>query len=258
MVALARLAERQDDPEKARSLFEQLIAQQLELPTAHHRLGVLAAKRGNLELADLHFAQARAAGLDSIELQSDEAYNKLLAGDLVAADQLFQAILGREPKHKRTLNNLAVLRAKQGRFDEALLCSRGAVGPAKAYANVGYLFTQFGELSMAKDNYHRALAKDPDLKIAAHALIQLQEVPEIPRLEVVQSEALAGQRAEPDSTPQEIPATNSEIATENQETKVVLASHQNASFDAPSNELVESSDPVAFYEAMQSQQDEKR
>lgn len=245
MVAVARLAERQGDTEKARSLFEKLIAMQQELPTAHHRLGVLAGKRGNLVLAEEHFAQSRAAGLDSIELQSDEAYNKMLAGDLDAADQSFQAILIREPKHKRTLNNLAVLRAKQGRFDEALLCSRGAVGSAKAYANVGYLFSQFGALSLAKENYHRALAKDPELRIAARALLQLRDMPEVPRQEGIEQEF----------TEPKLASRKTEQAITNEQA-VALVSHETAATEtlAEANETVDPSDPVAFYEAMQSQQ----
>lgn len=278
MVAVARLAERQGDTTKARSLYEKLISQEHELRTAHHRMGILAAKRGNHELAETHFAKARETGLDSIEFRADEAYNELLAGHDEVADQLFQGILDREPKHKRTLNNLAVLRAKQGRFQESLYCSRLAVGSAKAHANVGYLFTQFGELALAKEHYHRALGKDPDLKLAAHALLQLQDVSpqEIPeRSAELQAKSLSEEPAESDlatSTLAERDTAEREVLMPETQNRNIVEKKIEASemiarveqvaavadknvvqtnYEAVSDSSSELVDPADFYESMQ-------
>ncbi len=202
IISVARLAERRGEFDAARKVYLNLIAEGLATGVAYHRLGVIAANENDLPRALRQFAASRAAGNDSVDLDIDIAYAHFLAGNKASADEMLSEALTKEPANKRALNNMAILRASQGRFDDCLAVSLRAVGPAKAHSNVGYLQSKFGDVDAAKNNFHVALAKDPDLKVAANALLQLEQ----PNLEVAPlpwpNMLIASQ--DPESSPQEL------------------------------------------------------
>ena len=176
LVSVARLAERQGDRAKAKELYRGLIMANRELPTAHHRMGVIAARERDMDLAMQHFEAARIAGLDSPDLHVDMAFAEFLAGRTHSAEMRLADVLKQQPNNRRALNNLAILRGTQGKFSESLALSQRAVGSAKAHANLGYLLAQFGDVKQAADSYHIALGQNPELDVAANALLQLDQV----------------------------------------------------------------------------------
>lgn len=176
LVSVARLAERQGDRARAKELYRGLIVANRELRTAHHRMGVIAAREKDMDLAMQHFEAARIAGLDSPDLHVDMAFAEFLAGRSLSAETRLAEVLKQEPNNRRALNNLAILRGTQGKFSESLALSQKAVGSAKAHANLGYLLAQFGDVKQATDSYHIALGQNPELNVAANALLQLDQV----------------------------------------------------------------------------------
>lgn len=211
MISVARLAERQGDRAKAKELYRGLIMANRELPTAHHRMGVIAARERDLDLAMEHFAAARVAGLDSPDLHVDMAFAEFLGGRTLSAEMRLADVLKQQPNNRRALNNLAILRGTQGKFSESLALSQKAVGSAKAHANLGYLLAQFGDVKQAADSYHIALAQNPELDVAANALLQLDQVagkapitplalelPQMPEVKAVELPAVEPPKAEPE------------------------------------------------------------
>lgn len=172
--SIARLTERRGDRAAARAIYERLLEQSPTESLAKHRLGVICGEEGDLATAVGHLLAARAGGLATAELDVDLGFAHLLAGNFAAAEIEFQSGLAKQQNDQRALNNLAILRAAQGRFHESLALSQQAVGRAKAQANLGYLLSQFGEVEAAVQSYHNALAQDQDLKVAAQALLQLE------------------------------------------------------------------------------------
>lgn len=201
--SIARLTERRGDLPQAKELYQQLIEKEQETALAMQRLGVISAREGKLAEAIGYFESAAAEGNESVDLKLDNGYAMLLQGDLNRAEELFVTALQQEPKNKRALNNMAILRGAQGRFPDSLAYSKRAVGSAKGHANVGYLVTQFGDVADAADEYHQALADDPDLRIAAHALLQLEPAAPLTPGDSSTTEARLVQYCEPLAVPQD-------------------------------------------------------
>lgn len=141
-----------------------------------HRLAVVYARMGNHKQADAFFRRALKQEPRNAELLCDYGYALSLRNELKAAEQLLQQALRTRPMHKRSLNNLAAVMGKQGRFDECLRTYRRVVSNAQAHANVAYIHAQRGEGSLAVKHYSRALSLNPNLVSAANAMVQLSQV----------------------------------------------------------------------------------
>jgi Tfp pilus assembly protein PilF len=73
-LALAQLAERRGSGEEAEKLFRSVLEKNPRQPLAHHRLGVLSAKRGDYAAADKHFEAALAQSPANVDLLNDWGY----------------------------------------------------------------------------------------------------------------------------------------------------------------------------------------
>ncbi|MFT5527298.1 MAG: Tfp pilus assembly protein PilF [Pirellulaceae bacterium] len=174
MISFARLQERHGKAGEATKLFQKVIEFSPENSMAHHRLGVIAAKTGNLEAAFAHFEQAKGDS-PSPQLLGDIGYAHYLSGDHPQAEESFRQALKLNPELKGTRNNLGVVLAESKRYDEALEEFMLAGTEAQAFSNLAFIQSQHRDLRGAKENYLRALDLDSDLKPAAEALLQLAE-----------------------------------------------------------------------------------
>jgi|GEM_PF-1589604 len=175
-ISIARLTERHGNVQQARTMYTRLASEHPNHPVPHHRLGVLAAKAGNLEEAMQHFSRARQTGDNSAELLCDIGYLHYLQNNYAAAEEQLRAAIAAEPEHKRAHNTLGLVLAEEGRFNEALAAFRRAVNEAEALANLAYVQIQLGALQEAEANYHRALALNQSLKPAAEGLMHIAAI----------------------------------------------------------------------------------
>ena len=101
-------------------------------------------------------------------------------GQLVEAERLYQQILAGAPKAFAPLHMLGVLRAQQGRVEEAceLIAAALKINPrdAGALANYGNVLTLLGRFQDALETYDRALAIAPDSETLRNRAQALQSL----------------------------------------------------------------------------------
>ena len=172
-LALARLSERHGQPGKAEQIYQNVISQVPNETMAHQRLAILAAQRGQFEVAMKHFENAKRSGEPSANLLGDIGYAYYLQHKLPEAEAHFRQALQADPNDQRARTNLGLVLGEQGRFEESLAEFQQAGDEASAYSNLAFVQSQVGNLRDAEANYHRALKINPKNRNAAEALIQV-------------------------------------------------------------------------------------
>lgn len=172
MLSMARLMERHGKYEEAGKLYQQVLEKDPKQTLAYHRLGSLAVRRGEHDVALDYFERARKRGKPSAELLNDIGYTQYLKHDLIAAEETLREALRANPSFSSAHNNLGLVLAEQCRDEEAVAEFRKSGSEAQALSNLAYIQTKLGRLAEAEKNYHRALELDPKQKPAAEALIQ--------------------------------------------------------------------------------------
>jgi Tfp pilus assembly protein PilF len=205
---LARLAERQENPSKARELYKYVLEHEATNPVALHRMGVMEGRAGRVDLGIdyLRRAMEQTPTDQQSELRTDIGYLQYVAGDFQGAESTLTDAFRDDPTNKRLANNLAMVLGIQGRYDDSLSVFRVAGTEAEAVANLAYIKSQRGDIDGAIEGYHEALQRDGDLRIAANALVQLNGKSKSRlqrqdfRRPVVESDRLIAQRL-PNPTP---------------------------------------------------------
>jgi Tfp pilus assembly protein PilF len=174
-LSFARLSERHGKVDAATNIYQAILEEDPENLTAHHRLAVIAAKQGQLDDAMKHFELAYAAGPPNAELLSDIGYVCFLKEDLATAEEAIRAALELEPTNKKATNNLGIVLAGKGRYEESLAQFRKVVSEAEARCSLAYCQARNGDLALAERNLHQSLDMNSNQRPAAQALIQLAE-----------------------------------------------------------------------------------
>lgn len=91
----------------AKSLYEQVLAQQPQNARAHHRLGVLADQEGRYPEAQVHYQAALQQQPQNASLLSDVGYSLYSQDRLDEAEQYMKAALQLQPENQVARNNLA-------------------------------------------------------------------------------------------------------------------------------------------------------
>lgn len=175
---MARLAERQGQLAEARTMYIALLEKFPEHRDAIHRLGTIAVRSGDTDVALEHLGRAEEIGPPTAELLSDIGYALYLQDRLPLAEQKLRAALSLNPQYVAARNNLGIVLAEQKKFDAALAEFRKAGNEAKAHCNLAYVQTKVGALAEAERNYHKALELDGSCKRAAEALVQFESARE--------------------------------------------------------------------------------
>ena len=171
VLSMARLMERQAKYDEAQKLYQKSLDRDPKNPTAWHRMGCLAVRRGDHKEALVYFARAAQFGTESVELLNDIGYALYLQNELVPAEEKLRQALKQNPQYAEARNNLGLVLAEQKRFDEALAEFRKAGDEASAHSNLAFVQTKVGALDEAEKNYHRALELNPKQAQAGQALV---------------------------------------------------------------------------------------
>lgn len=172
-LSIARLSERHDEVPKAKKIYLAILKRDPQNQEALHRMGVIAAQEGRTSEALNYIESALAQGNASAELLGDLGYIQFKQGRLGAAEDTLNRSLDRDPRNKRSINNLGLCLVAQKKYDRALSLFRQIGSAAEAYSNLAYAQSQQGDIAGAEHNYHLALEADPDTKVAAEALLEL-------------------------------------------------------------------------------------
>ncbi|MCA9115430.1 MAG: tetratricopeptide repeat protein [Planctomycetaceae bacterium] len=128
----AHAAESAGRPEQAQKLYRQVLLEDPAHPVAHHRLGVIADQQEDYRTAEFHYQAALQASPYDADLLSDLGYSYLLQERPADSERTLRDALSIDPRHKRALNNLGLLYAKQGDESAALAVFRQAGSEAEA------------------------------------------------------------------------------------------------------------------------------
>ncbi len=190
-IKLARIQERQGSLHKALQMYEDMHKADPKNPEVCHRLVVVYSRLDNTAKADAFFQLATKLNPDNADLYADYGYACYLRGDLNEAEQWLKTAHQMRPQEKRITGNLALVVGMQGRTQESLTFYRQILDDAEAYANVGYLLTQRGDMESAKEHYTKALTMDPKQKSSQNAVLQLAELEEAHNKNVAKTTQLA-------------------------------------------------------------------
>lgn len=130
----------------------------------------LGAAEGRVNVGEL----AATEEIDAKEQQRSILFAKarLLEADGQPAKAAanYEAILKLDPRHGPSLHRLAVVRAEQGKIDEADECFQKALqvdaGSAELHSDYGYFCYLVRRWNDAEEHLHQALALDPELQSA--------------------------------------------------------------------------------------------
>ena len=213
---MARVAERNASPTEARHSYQRILEQHPDHPGSLHRLGVMLVKQDQLEEALKYFEKALESArkqsasssnmpMDFVsasnnseltnEILSDLGYAQYLAGDLENAEKNLSIANSNDRSNERIVNNLAIVVGLRGDLERSLSLFRSQASEAEALASFAYVQTRVGDLEGAKSSYHRALDKDPSLKVAANGLLELHQKIQVSREPIKSS--VAKQSREP-------------------------------------------------------------
>jgi len=155
-------AGRADD---ARGQYEDVIALMPDFAEAHSNLGLLALRRGDLEVAEAQCRKALSARADFPEANYNLGAVLERRGDLQRAEAAYRDALRQKPSLPEANNALGVLLAKTARLDEALASFERevAVNPSfvEARNNLGLALLQRQREREAETQLREALRLDP-------------------------------------------------------------------------------------------------
>ena len=174
--SVARAYEMQGKYNQAEEVYGRMVARNPENHRLHHRLGVLAVRKGDLDDANSHFDQALKGAPDDPELLADIGYTMYLQGRYAEAEQSLKDVVANYPDQQRAVNNLGMVLAKMGRGSEAYRVFRKTGSDAEAHSNLAYAYANTGQLDLAEKHYSRALDYDDTLTQASDALLQLDDL----------------------------------------------------------------------------------
>lgn len=166
--------ERAGQPAEAARLFEQARQNDPGLTkVAGRRLAVVYDQLGEFGKADAEYDKLLVATPKDADLLNDAGYSRYCRGEWAAAEGLFRRATAVDPSHKRAAVNLGLALAQQGKSAEALKAFEGAVRPADAHSNLGFVLAARGDKAAAAAEYCLAVDLDPGHKQARAALAAL-------------------------------------------------------------------------------------
>ena len=173
---LGRAHESEGDPQQAERLYREVLVLESENGKACHRLGVVLMTQGQADEGILNLEQANILLPNDPEVLADLGYAYLSSGSIDQALPLLQSAYEQNPQDERVINNLAQALGYSGEYNQSLVLFREVMSEAEAMSNLAYIHTQLGNGAQAMELYSRALDLDPELRSAAHALVQLGEM----------------------------------------------------------------------------------
>lgn len=175
-LSMGRIKEREGQLQKAREIYESLLQEQSEDATAHHRLGVVLTRLGDMDGGLEHLRQADSLQPDHAPILNDLGYACMMSNRFDVAQQIFLTAIEQDPGDQRALNNLALAYGYNGDMENCFATFRRTMPEAEALSNLGYVAMQIGRRDMATSCFSRALAIDPEQKRAAEALVQVADL----------------------------------------------------------------------------------
>eukprot|EP00913_Durusdinium_trenchii_P008835 g8301.t1 len=133
-------AEHDKQLDNARALYSQVLRNDPNNTSAHHRLAVIADQRGEFETAETHYRAALRNGATDANLLSDIGFSFLMQKKYRRGENALHAALEADPKHRQAIENLGRLYSEQGDYDAAARAFRRYRSPGETDELLGRFF----------------------------------------------------------------------------------------------------------------------
>jgi Flp pilus assembly protein TadD len=147
-------------------------------------LGLLSDQKGDYRGAQAFYREALTRDPNNPGIRNNLAYSLYLQGDYQRALAAADALLMVAPGHVESRMNRSLFLMKLGRVDETLQNFRHFLSEPDAYNNLGYLYLQAGNLSLARECFEKAILLSPSYHDLAH-----QNLKKVAQIEERQSRA---------------------------------------------------------------------
>lgn len=154
--------------EPARLHFQRAVQLDAQRWRSHNALGVLADASGDFVNAFAHYEAALAVNPNSPMLLNNLGYSHYLAGDLDGARDYYQRALSVRPDYRPALSNVALLHARQRKYEQALELMLKIAEKNRAFNDIGYVAMQNGDLDIAESMLREAIRLSPSYYRLAH------------------------------------------------------------------------------------------
>lgn len=162
--------ERAGQYDKAREVYEKILANSPKKPEVMHRLAVVADKQRRHDEAQALYALVIQEQPGNAELFNDLGYSFYLSGQLPKSESAMAKAVQMAPDNPRFRNNLGMVMGQQGRIQDAFEQFSKAGSEADAHYNVAFLYASQNKVEEAKACFLRAIACDPTHAKASKAL----------------------------------------------------------------------------------------
>jgi tetratricopeptide (TPR) repeat protein len=152
----------------AQELLTRAVSIETRLWRSHDALGVMADLRSDYDAAIGHYSAALEIHPGAARLYNNRGYSYYLSADLDSAAEDFMMAAEIEPDLERAWRNLALVRVRQGRYDEALEVLLRVAEEPKALNDIGYLAMLEGRYDVAERYLSDAISSSPTYYRLAH------------------------------------------------------------------------------------------
>ena len=172
-LAMGDMLERGGNLTSARDQFEQALKIDPKSLKAALALARVEARLGRPDAAMRIYRDAEKYHRRNAAIFNDRGLLLADQKDWTGAIAALRTAVKLEPKESRYHNNLGMVLASSGSYDEAWKEFRDAVGPGPAHYNIALMHLQAGHPIEARNHAERALAAMPPLKEARELLAQI-------------------------------------------------------------------------------------
>ena len=161
LLEIGVLQVRQRQYDAAREHLNRALAIRPALPRASNALGVIADVQGKYTEAQVHYEKALAIGGQVPQYINNLGYSRFLSGDQSGATDAFETALKLDPTYERAWRNLALVYAKQERYDKAIEAFAKTEELHQAYNDVGFIAMVAGRNDDANLFFDEAMRLSP-------------------------------------------------------------------------------------------------
>ena len=172
-IATARLLESRQEFVKAQAEYEKAVKAEPKNLTALVSLARLQDRQGNPDEAIATYQRAIKAHPKSAMVHNDLGLCYARKRDLASAIAMLHKAVEMEPNKSNYRNNLATVLVESGRPDDALRHLTAVHPPAAAHYNLAYLLNHRGQIDLARRHLMQAAQLDPSFTPAQQMLAQL-------------------------------------------------------------------------------------
>ena len=163
--------EKSGELDRAVRVYSDVLKKDPRRADAHHRLAVLYDRKGECEKSEKHYRAAIKAAPRNAQLFCDFGYSCYLQQRWREAEASLRRSLSLDPKAKKAHSNLALVLARRGRLEEAVVEFRRAeCSEAEARADLATVLMLEERWEEARGQFEAALAADPNSPSAAKGL----------------------------------------------------------------------------------------